>query len=304
MCGKTCQIKNLRKVGKYMQIGTQEKPFATKRTSNYVLVLWLLLSFFWCFSKGVSLPVSLEPKIQDLDTWQVCKGDGGMCLKREVLWNQGHDAAKASNSCAESESQRKSMKIMYKNCLGYTLHSKTCRWKLAITHSVFASIARSRNEDLWQAWVWRKKISSHFSFDFGHEASSFCWTLVEAAFSWFLWVTCFISFSPSHVCSTSVKGLQRLFLALSPHQIGLDGFQFALQIKARLFRHIQSLTESNPNVPTVENHVHSVRISRLCDSENRFFVKDLKELILPSIQLNNHTIFLIRRMLQTVKDCY
>lgn len=112
---------------------------------------------------------------------------------------------------------------------------------------------------------------------------------LKLRFHGFLWVTCFILFSPSHVCSTSVKGLQRLFLALSPHQIGLDGFQFALQIKARLFRHIQSLTESNPNVPTVENHVHSVRISRLCDLENRFFVKDLKELILPSIQLNNHT---------------
>ena len=44
--------------------------------------------------------------------------------------------------------------------------------------------------------------------------------------------------------------------------VGLDALQFALQIKARLFRHIQSLTESNPNVPIFENHVHSLRMSR------------------------------------------
>lgn len=53
-----------------MQIGTQEKPLATQRTSDYVLVAASLL-FFGAYPKVLDFLLVWNPKIEDVDMCQV-----------------------------------------------------------------------------------------------------------------------------------------------------------------------------------------------------------------------------------------
>ena len=70
-----------------MQIGTQEKPLATQRTSDYVLVAASLL-FIGAYPKVLDFLLVWNPKIQDVDMRQVCKGDG------TCAWNAKYSETK------------------------------------------------------------------------------------------------------------------------------------------------------------------------------------------------------------------